>query len=106
MSREERIKDYLENEYSPVFLEVENESHKHNVPVDSETHFNVVVVSEAFAGKNRVQRQRMINHILKAELDSGLHSLTMKIWTRAEYEAKGEKVQNSSPPCLGGFWNE
>ena len=32
-------------------LDVVNESHKHNVPKGSESHFNVLIVSETFEGK-------------------------------------------------------
>ncbi len=106
MSREERIKSQLIESFAPLFMEVQNESHKHSVPENSETHFNIIVVSDIFSGKNRVQRQRMVNQLLKPELNSGLHALTMKTWTQTEYEEQGGVIQNASPPCMGGSWSE
>ena len=40
----------LEDAFQPSLLSVENESHRHNVPADSETHFKVVHVAERFTG--------------------------------------------------------
>jgi stress-induced morphogen len=38
---------------SSIHLDVVNESHKHNVPKGSESHFNVLVVSDAFEGNRQ-----------------------------------------------------
>jgi BolA protein len=38
---EQRIRNKLQTAFSPLYLEVENESYKHNVPKASETHFKV-----------------------------------------------------------------
>ncbi len=50
------LKTALTEALSPLVLEIDNESHGHNVPKNSETHFRVVLVSEAFVGLNRVKR--------------------------------------------------
>jgi len=102
MSREQRIHDVVTADLAPVHLQVVNESHNHSVPANSETHFNVVVVSAAFEGMNRVKRQRHMNQLLQAEFDAGLHALTLKTWTPAEFEANGGVIENVSPDCLGG----
>ena len=47
MSMQERIDQKLREGFAPVLLEVENESHGHNVPRGSETHFRVLLVSAA-----------------------------------------------------------
>ena len=51
-------------------------------------HFEAIIVSSAFAGKNRVQRQQLINALLKPLFDSGeLHALSMKTLTPDERSA-------------------
>ncbi len=51
-------------------------------------HFEAILVSTAFAGKNRVQRQQMVNALLKSHFDSGeLHALSMKTLTPDEVQA-------------------
>ena len=82
-------------------LEVENESHMHSVPANSETHFRIVLVSEDFDGKNLLARHRLVNKLLKDELDNGVHALAMHTFTPQEWQAKGESA-NASPECRGG----
>ena len=53
---------------TPDVLRVENESHMHHVPPDSETHFKVTLVSERFAGLMPVKRHQLIYSLLAAEL--------------------------------------
>ena len=51
-------------------------------------HFEAIVVSAEFAGKSRVQRQQMVNALLKPYFDSGeLHSLQMQTMTPDEWSA-------------------
>jgi len=85
----------------PVYLEVENESHNHSVPKGSETHFRVYVVSEKFEDIARIQRQRLVNETLKAELAGGVHALTQRCLTPMEW-SEGGAVEVASPPCYGG----
>lgn len=52
-------------------------------------HFEAVIVSAEFIGKNRVQRQQHVNKILKAQFDSGeLHALSFKTLTPEEWSAQ------------------
>ena len=102
MSREQRLRQVLEKEFSPTLLGVENESHQHSVPPGSETHFKVLIVSEIFAGLGRVDRQRKVNEALAAEFKQGLHALTQKTLTPAEYEVQKDHLNFVSPACLGG----
>ncbi len=101
MPMAERIKSALQV-LVPTHLELIDESHKHNVPVGSESHWNVVVVSASFEGQRLVKRQRSVYAALKAELEGGIHALTMKTLTPAEWTAAGGAVSNPSPECLGG----
>jgi BolA protein len=85
---------------SPEHLEVVNESHMHNVPEGSESHFKVVIVSDAFKDKMLIARHRLVNKALEEELKGGIHALALHTMTMEEWFEKGNAPQ--SPPCLGG----
>ena len=53
-------------------------------------HFEALIVSAQFADKGRVQRQQMVNTVLRPYFDSGeLHALSMKTLTPGEWSAQG-----------------
>lgn len=101
MSIHQTIENKLQATFSPSVLQVENETHMHNVPPDSESHFKVVVVSEAFEGKSLVQRHRMVNQCLSDELQNHIHALAIHTFTASQWESKNA-VDLQSPPCQGG----
>ncbi len=83
-----------------------NESSGHNVPSGSETHFKVLIVSGEFDKVSLVKRHRMVNEALKAELDSGLHALSIVAKTEEQWQKmveEGADGVEKSPPCRGGF---
>lgn len=94
---ERKIRDTLQ----PVFLEVANESHMHNVPAGAESHFKVTVVSDRFEDKTLVARHRELNQLLKEELAGPIHALSLHTLTPAEWQEKNGATRKS-PPCLGG----
>ena len=104
MNTQTTIESKLTEALSPLHLEVSNESHMHNVPEGSESHFRVVAISEKFAGKSLLARHRLINQLLKQELESGVHALALHTMTPEEWFAKGGAAPES-PPCLGGGKN-
>lgn len=65
----------------PQSLNVVDESHQHEGHAghrpDGQTHFRVYIVSEAFKGKTRLDRHRMVNAILSDELAAGVHALAV-----------------------------
>lgn len=85
----------------PEYLEVLNESHMHNVPEGSESHFKVTLVSPDFEGKTLVTRHRMINQALADELAGPVHALSLHTMTPEEWFIKAGKTPQS-PPCMGG----
>lgn len=103
MSMQEQIREKLLKELSPERLLLENESHKHAVPKGSETHWNLIVVAERFSGMSRIERQRCVYGLLDVEMKQkkGIHALTMKALTPAEWEAAGGEITNPAPPCAG-----
>ena len=75
----------------------------HNVPKGSETHFKVLVVSEAFEGKPLIARHRMVNESLKEELESGVHALSIVAKIQKQWDQLKVKEVEPSPNCRGGF---
>ena len=100
MSITSAIEDKLNLQFTPAHLEVINESHKHNVPKGSETHFKVVVVSDKFANENLLARHRAVNNCLKNELASSVHALSIVAKTPEQWKSNSNVPM--SPPCLGG----
>lgn len=88
MSYRERIRDKLTEAFRPTVLDVIDDSHSHRghsgARPGGETHFTVRIVSEAFAGQNRVARQRAVYRVLQAELDERVHALVLDVRTPAE----------------------
>ena len=65
MSVTSTIEQKLANGIPAKHLEVINESHQHNVPAGSESHFKVVIVSDDFEDQSLINRHRKINSIRK-----------------------------------------
>lgn len=75
------ITQKLTEAFAPQSLTVEDESHRHEGHAGhrpgGQTHYRVYIVSEAFKGKTRLERHRMINGILSSELAAGVHALAI-----------------------------
>ena len=97
---EQTIIEKLERELSPMHLDVINESHMHSVPVNSETHFKVVIVCENFAELRPVKRHQQVYEILADELAGGVHALALHTYTPTEWQRAGHAPD--SPSCRGG----
>ena len=101
MNMQQLIESKLAKQLHTTHLEVINESANHNVPVGSESHFKVVVVSDNFTDKNLLARHRLINQILADELQHKIHALALHTYSVQEWQQK-TGVAPASPPCLGG----
>jgi BolA protein len=79
MSTHDIITEKLTAAFAPASLRVEDESHLHAGHAGhrpgGETHYRVYIVAEAFRGKSRIERHRMINAALAGELEGGVHAL-------------------------------
>ncbi len=88
MSVEMRMREKLVQALSPTRLDIVNESHLHaghrNSPGTGESHFRVLVVSPAFHGKSRLQRHRLVNETLAAELKGSVHALAIQAFAPGE----------------------
>ncbi len=102
MSVETVIEQKLLNNFSPLFLDVVNESHQHNVPPGSESHFKVVIVTNDFEGERLIKRHRAINTILAEELAEKIHALALHTYTEQEWQDYYSDDVPLSPKCMGG----
>ena len=88
MSVAEQIRQKLTDAFAPEGLEVVDQSHLHAghvaAPEGGESHFRVVMVSGAFEGQSRLQRQRAVNAVLKAELAGPVHALALSLSSPSE----------------------
>ena len=81
MNIAERINKKLTEALTPAVLEVVDESAKHKGHggwrEGGESHFHVTVVADAFEGKSRVDRQRMVYALLSEEMAERVHALAL-----------------------------
>ncbi len=81
MATRDLITERLTKAFAPQRLEVVDESHLHAGHAGSrrggETHFRIHIVAEAFQGKSRIARHRLINDTLAAELAGSVHALAI-----------------------------
>ncbi len=88
MSITEKIRQKLNSSLSPDFLEIIDESYKHaghkENKASSESHFNLIIVSDHFANLNRLARQKLVHGILKEEL-THIHAISFKTLTKTEF---------------------
>ncbi len=88
LSRTERMKKLLTEQFSPKLVSLIDESARHEGHAGArpggETHYALKLVSSAFEGKSRVERQRLVYHALREEFDTGLHALSLDLKTPAE----------------------
>lgn len=97
---EQTIVEKLKQAFEPVFLQVENESHMHSVPANSETHFKVTLVSEVFNGMRQVAMHQKVYAVLQEELQGEVHALALHTYTPEKWQ-QNRQVPDS-PNCLGG----
>lgn len=83
MTVAETIRTKLDAAFHPAQLDIVDESHLHaghsgHRPGIS-THFRVAIVADAFAGKPRVERQRMIYAALDTLMGKPIHALALSV---------------------------
>lgn len=81
MRTQDSITEKLTEAFTPQSLRVVDESNLHAGHAGSrpggETHYRVYIVAQAFEGKSRIERHRMINTTLAKELATGVHALAI-----------------------------
>lgn len=89
MSQQSNIERKLKEALIPERLEVINESrlhagHQAHFDGTGESHFRIKIVSQAFAGKSRIERHRMINQLLSQELKAAIHAMAIEAYAPGE----------------------
>lgn len=112
-TRQEKIIHIMKSSFNPIHLEVINESYKHSVPKDYETHFKIIIVSEDFKQKSQIKIHQEIYKQLQSEMgekfENKLHAVSIVSKTPEEWEkitqskqAEEEfKDKTKSPNCMG-----
>src|ERR1041384_7804063 len=99
MSMNDIITEKLTGAFTPESLRVVDESHQHEGHAGhrpgGETHFRVYIVSQAFNGKSRIERHRMINATLASELPGSVPAPALR--ARAPGEGKWPRCQSLIP---------
>lgn len=96
------IEEKLLSAFSPLHLDVINESNNHNVPPGSESHFKVTIVSKDFEDERLIKRHRAVNSVLSEELSEKIHALALHTYTEKEWHDYYADNTPLSPNCLGG----
>jgi len=82
------LREKLEAAFAPEMLAIEDESSRHaghsGAREGGESHFRVRIVSAAFRGVSRVERQRRVYAAVAEEIDAGLHALALTTLTPEE----------------------
>lgn len=82
MTLKDWMTQMLQERFRPSQLTVTDESHQHEGHggwrEGGETHFRLDIVSEAFSGKSRVERHRLVNEALAEAFSRGLHALAIR----------------------------
>lgn len=79
--RDVRIRERLEEAFAPEELLVKDQSHLHEGhegAKDGKGHFDVTIVSPAFAGSSRIERHQMVYDALRDLLETEIHALRIK----------------------------
>ena len=96
MSLHEDIITALNNNLNVEQMFLENESAMHNVPINSETHFKLVIVSNDFHKMTKVKRHQLIYQIL-VEIMKKIHALSIQAFTLEEFDSN--PIVLTSPDC-------
>jgi BolA protein len=86
-SRVQAIRDRLQQEFAPEYLEVEDESHLHEGHAGAASglgHFRVTIVSSAFKEMARIQRHRAVYAALGSMMETDIHALSVRALTTDE----------------------
>ena len=93
---EKKIANKIKKEFNPSYYKVVNESHNHSTS-STESHFNVVIVSEKFSHLSLLKRHRAVNYLLREELKK-IHALAIHTYTKKEWHKKSDNAYES-PKC-------
>jgi BolA protein len=90
IDRVEKIRNALEAALAPVHLDIVDDSLAHaghaGATASGGGHFSALIVSEAFEGKNPVQRHQLVYRALGELMRTDIHAFSLKAFTPSEYQ--------------------
>jgi stress-induced morphogen len=97
MAMQSVLEQKIRASLAPVHFEIENESHKHSSGLGADSHFKVLIVSQAFKDLKRIERQRQVYGLFQEELKS-IHALSLRLLTPGEWNESQSKTFQT-PNC-------
>jgi BolA protein len=85
--RLQQIEERLKAEFTPVHLQVKDQSHLHAGHAgarDGMGHFEATIVADAFAGKSRIERHRLVYAALGPLMQTDIHALKINAYSPDE----------------------
>ena len=93
--RVQAIKQLLYDEFTPIHLDVMDDSAAHRGHAGARSgggHFNVTIVSARFQQQDMLTRHRLVYAALQAMMRQEIHALRLRTLTPEEYQAKGANL--------------
>ena len=100
MLMKDTIQEKLQAAFNVSYVQVEDESHGHNVPAGAQSHFKVILVTDDFTQMNKVKQHQAVYKVLNEELAGSVHALALHTYDVAAWEAT--EAAPVSPDCMGG----
>ena len=91
-----KIDKLLRDNLNVSKLIIKNESNKHNVPLNSESHFNVQIVSDDFQDLSQIQRHKIVYKAIESLL-AEIHAFSITAITNSEF--KENPSLRDTPDC-------
>ena len=91
-----KIDKLLRDKFNISKLVINNESYKHNVPPNSESHFNVQIVSNDFQNLSQIQRHKKVYKAVESLLTE-IHAFSITAMTTSEF--KENPSLRGTPDC-------
>jgi len=95
-STENRIINTLNKCMNLTSLKILNESFMHNVPVNAESHFKIIIVSNDFNDLSHIQRHKLVYKHLGTIMDD-IHALSIQPFNEEEFKLNPTILD--SPEC-------
>ena len=91
-----KIDKLLRDKFNVSILTIKNDSYKHNVPADSESHFNVQIISDDFQNLSQIQRHKKVYKAVESLL-AEIHAFSITAMTTSEF--KENPSLRDTPDC-------
>jgi BolA protein len=101
VDRQKRIQAMVSEAVNVAYIDLINESHKHSVPENSETHFKLTLVSHDFDKMSKVARHQKVYGAVSVLMQEGLHALALHTYSPDEWALLKQQIPES-PDCMGG----